>query len=163
MGNTCKHKHMKIFLLTHQRELERTTNTGSLAIEHAGSVVERIVWQRDHPNADLINFINNNEVLLLHQQENNEPAKIPDYDSFIILDGTWQESRKIYNKSDYLKKATSAALNLNTQSEYKLRRNQVSNGLCTIECVIELLRLKGKDELASKLYWEFSLFNAKRE
>lgn len=154
---------MRIFLLTHQRELERTTNTGSLAIEHARSVIERIVWQREQPNADLINLINNDETLLLHQQENNDPVQIPHYDNFIILDGTWQESRKIYNKSDYLKKATSAALNLTNKSEYRLRRNQVSNGLCTIECVIELLRIKGKDELASKLYFEFLLFNMNRE
>jgi DTW domain-containing protein YfiP len=44
-------------------------------------------------------------------------------------------------------------------SSYKLRGNQPKGGLCTIECIIEVLRIKGQHKLASELALKFDLFN----
>jgi DTW domain-containing protein YfiP len=48
---------MKIFLLTHERELHRATNTGSLAIGSTNEIVERIVWARVSPDKNLTQLI----------------------------------------------------------------------------------------------------------
>ena len=52
-----------------------------------------------------------------------------------------------------------ATLNAPQPSKYKLRRNQTQGGLCTIECVIEVLKLGGEFTLASNLDLEFAKFN----
>ncbi len=59
---------MKIFLLTHERELRRGTNTGSLAINNSNNIVERILWDRVNPNKALTRLIANNEAVLLYSK-----------------------------------------------------------------------------------------------
>ena len=97
--------------------------------------------------------------MLLYPGENEKSAKIEDYENIIIIDSTWQESRKILNKSSYLKNAPRANLKVSVDSAYQLRRNQVPGGLCTIECVIEVLKIKGDNRLALKLENKFVQFN----
>ena len=86
-------------------------------------------------------------------------AMIEAFANIIIIDSTWQESRKIYNKSPYLKNTPCVSLTTGRTSAYRLRRNQVLGGLCTIECIIEVLTIKGEHELASKLSVEYGRFN----
>ncbi|MCJ8269954.1 MAG: DTW domain-containing protein, partial [Psychrosphaera sp.] len=83
---------------------------------------------------------------------------INNIDHLIILDGTWQEARKIYNKSDYLKQAKWFSFEQSAASRYNLRRNQVAGGLCTAECAIEVLKLKGLDDSAEQLTGLFEDF-----
>ena len=44
-------------------------------------------------------------------------------------------------------------------SLYKLRANQPEGGLCTIECIIEVLKIKGQDKMATELSLKFDQFN----
>lgn len=150
---------MKIFLLTHERELHRATNTGSLAIEDSNVIVERILWERVNPNKDLIRLIEDNEALLLYSKGGSSSAIIEEYENIIIIDGTWQESQKIFNQSAYLKNAPQFTLNTPNDSSYKLRANQPKGGLCTIECIIEVLRIKGQNKMAAELALKFDQFN----
>ena len=150
---------MKIFLLTHQRELDRKTNTGTIAVNNTDGMVERIIWERVNPNSDLIELFNNNKALLLYPTDDDTSADIKDFDNIVVIDSTWQEAQKIYNRSPYFKAAPKAVLSPEYQSAFQLRRNQREDGLCTIECVIELLRIKGRKQLADALAIKFNLFN----
>jgi len=76
-----------------------------------------------------------------------------------VLDSTWQESKKIINKSPYLKNIPKVSLNTGRASNFSRRKNQVPGGLCTAECVLELLKLKGRIELAAQLEKEYEQFN----
>tara|TARA_B110000977_G_C11076157_1_gene491254 strand:+ start:1298 stop:1756 length:459 start_codon:yes stop_codon:yes gene_type:complete len=150
---------VKIFLLTHQRELDRKTNTGTIAVNNTDGMVERIIWERVNPNSDLVELFNNNKALLLYPTDDDISADIEDFDNIVVIDSTWQEAQKIYNRSPYLKAAPKAVLSPEYQSAFQLRRNQREDGLCTIECVIELLRIKGREQLADALAIKFDLFN----
>ena len=150
---------MKIFLLTHERELHRATNTGSLALDDSNEIVERILWERVNPNKELTRLIENNEALLLYSKGESTSAKIEEYENIIIIDSTWQESQKIFNQSPYLKNAPKSTLTTPNGSSYKLRANQPKGGLCTIECIIEVLRIKGQNKMASELALKFDQFN----
>lgn len=154
---------MKIFLLTHERELYRGTNTGSIALEHANNIVERILWERVKPNKDLTRLIDNNEAILLYSKGESSSAvssvMIEEYEHIIIIDSTWQEANKIFNQSAYLKNAPQFTLQTKQDSLYKLRANQPKGGLCTIECIIEVLKIKGKNKMASELSLKFDQFN----
>ena len=57
----------------------------------------------------------------------------------MLIDATWQEARKMYNQSPYLKALPKVSLVDAPKSIYPLRRNQIEGGLCTAECVIHLL------------------------
>ena len=163
---------MRIFLLTHERELRRATNTGSIAIENAQNIVERILWERTFPNDTLTQLIKNNEAVLLYSAQTKSPSEYPstaclpttpitieDYENIIIIDATWQESKKIFNQSPYLKNTPQFTLKTTHDSLYTLRANQPKGGLCTIECIIEVLKLKAQHKMAAELSLKFDLFN----
>lgn len=152
---------MKIYLLTHERELLRPSNTGALATRVAPELVERIVWARNTPDASLLEAINNNNTLLLYPVDEAEAVAVDCYENIIVLDATWQEARKMFNKSPYLKNLPKAQFKTQAVSQYQLRRNQPEGGLCTAECVMEILRAKNHTNIAERLEAEFAAFNSK--
>lgn len=152
-------KSLNIILLTHERELQRTTNTGAIALNIAGESVQRIMWERTKPNQHLLDLLANQKALLLYPTDESTNVELIDFGTIIIIDSTWQEAQKIFNKSPYLKSAPKAFLNTTTESSFTLRRNQIAGGLCTIECIIELYKIKGLTELAEKLTSAFEQFN----
>lgn len=150
---------MRITLLTHRRELDRKTNTGALALVQCGNIVERVVWERRNPDPALLEAIERGEAALVYPGGEPTSARPEDFAQLILIDATWQEARKIYNHSPYLQAAPRVALAADSASSYRLRRNQPDGGLCTAECVIEILRQCGEDKAAVLLEAAFVPFN----
>ncbi|WP_133407924.1 DTW domain-containing protein [Parashewanella tropica] len=147
---------MNIILLTHQREVSKKTNTGALVVEELGTKASVVVWERTNPDHKVLQHIEKGTAALLYPTEDSQVvSKESDFETYIVLDGTWQEAQKMYNKSPYLKALPKVKIETSAQSIYQLRRNQRQNGLCTAESVIELLKAKGSstaaDQLQSKL------------
>jgi DTW domain-containing protein YfiP len=152
---------MKIFLLTHERELLRPSNTGGLAKNVAPEIVEQIIWARNTPNPALLDAIKQENTVLVYPVDNADTAPIESFENTILLDATWQEARKIFNKSPYLKNLPRAHIKPRQISQYQLRRNQPEGGLCTAECVVEILIAKGQADMAKRLQSAFTIFNSK--
>lgn len=150
---------MSIILLTHQRELDRKTNTGVLALETCAGIVRRVVWARREPDPALVDLLQRDQAVLVYPGGDGPAAQLGDYEHVILLDATWQEARKMYNQSPYLRSAPKAELSVDKASSYRLRRNQPAGGLCTAECVIHILRDKGLYQEAAELETRFSAFN----
>ena len=143
---------MHIFLLTHSRELNKHTNTGSLVVKALGADCTIIVWDRVSPDLELLHRIENESVVLLYPSAEGEVASANEhFDSCIIIDGTWQEAKKIYNKSPYLKHLRKLNITNTKTSIYTLRRNQKEMGLCTAECAAQVLKMKGHFQQAVEL------------
>lgn len=167
---------MHIILLTHQREQFKKTNTGQLALLQSGLNVTRIIWDRSNPDIELLRLIEQGSVFLLYPEQcfpdpvSAEPMAssavslepcwqgCDDEVSFIIIDSTWQEARKIFNRSPYLTDLPRVTLAASEDSLFKLRRNQIAGGLCTAESVIALLRMNSQNHLANKLETDFYTF-----
>jgi DTW domain-containing protein YfiP len=153
---------MKIYLLTHERELKKGSNTGRIVKECLADTVEIVVWKRTEPSEEIVELIDRDQIALLYPDPDDRPARsCRDFKNFLLLDSTWQEARKMYNRSPYLQRASRVALKINEPSRYKLRRNQIADGLSTAECASELLRQKGQEGLAEKVNHEFNRFNTK--
>jgi DTW domain-containing protein YfiP len=152
---------MKIFLLTHERELLRTSNTGVLAKQVAPEIVERIIWARNTPNPALLDAISHENTVLLYPVDDADDAPIESFENIILLDATWQEARKMFNHSPYLKNLPRAHIKPRQVSQYQLRRNQPEGGLCTAECVVEILTAKKYIDITERLDTAFTLFNSK--
>ena len=132
---------MKLFLLTHAKELQRKTNTGRLASTLLGGDIEVVLWERTRPNKVLLDRIDKGKVALIYPCETSEVlCETSSFDTYIIIDSTWQEAQKIYNKSPYLHTLPCIKIETNAKSIYTLRRNQKEYGLCTAEIVVEVLK-----------------------
>ena len=150
---------MKITLLTHFKEFEKRSNTGRLVVDVLGSAAEQVRWDRMKPPAKLLEEIEAGGVALVYPgavDENDDD--LSDITQFIIIDGTWHEARKIHQRSPYLQKVRRICLTTGEKSQYNLRKNQKEACLCTAECVVEILRLAGKNEQADLLQGRFLAF-----
>lgn len=150
---------MKITLLTHFKELEKRSNTGRLVLEVLGDAAEQVRWDRMNPPARLLEDIEAGGVALVYPGavgENDDD--LSGITQFIIIDGTWHEARKIHQRSPYLQKVRRICLKTGEKSQYNLRKNQKEACLCTAECVVEILRLAGKNAEAELLQERFLAF-----
>ncbi|WP_146448114.1 tRNA-uridine aminocarboxypropyltransferase [Vibrio kanaloae] len=145
-----------LVLLTHENELSRDTNTGKL-LQQSLEQCESFVWQRKTPPADLISLLDDNTLqpFLLFPSEKSmecQQAVLNETNDrkplFIILDGTWQEAKKMLNKSPWLKNIPQVHLDITSESSYTLRRSQDSGHLCTCEVGVELFKALGEEEPA---------------
>jgi DTW domain-containing protein YfiP len=150
-------KVMNIFLLTHQRELNKKTNTGSLVVDVLGEKAHLVVWDRVIPDPVLLKNISEGSIALLYPSiASQSVSEVPDYQNYIIIDGTWQEAQKIYNRSPYLKGSPTIEILTNKPSAYNLRRNQREGCLCTAECAIEILKSRDFSMMANDLQTMFA-------
>ena len=147
---------MKITLLTHFKEFPKKSNTGRLVLDILGSSAEQVRWDRTTPPAALLKEIEVGDVALIYPGASDEPEiDLSDVRQFIIIDGTWHEARKIHQRSNYLQGVRRISLKTVHKSRYNLRKNQKESGLCTAECVIEILRRTGNNTLADQLEEHF--------
>ncbi len=154
-----KAQDMKFTLLTHAREFEKRSNTGRLVVDVLGGAAEQVRWDRVHPPTSLVEEIEAGGVALIYP--GGADAKGDDLTGIrqiILIDGTWQEARKIHQRSPYLHKLRRVCLKTAEKSVYSLRKNQKESGLCTAECVIEILRSTGDISQAERLQESFLTF-----
>ncbi|WP_447079109.1 tRNA-uridine aminocarboxypropyltransferase [Shewanella algae] len=59
---------MKIILLTHERELNRASNTATLALDAYPTLCKRVLWARKAPNAWLMEYLSLGRTALLYPQ-----------------------------------------------------------------------------------------------
>lgn len=147
------------YILCHERELSRPSSSAKVVSLSLSPNCQLIPWHRTQP-ADLLTrgLSETNTALLYPTLDASEQALPEHISNFVLLDGTWQETRKIYNHSPYLNRFPSFRLNTRQASHYHLRRNQIAGGLCTAEVVMEILKLKHEQSMLEKLTQEFKHF-----
>jgi len=89
-----------------------------------------------------------------HEVTNND-SKRP---LFILLDGTWDEARKMFRKSPYLQNFPVLSLQPEQLSRYQLRRAQSEAHLCTAEVGAMCLHLAKDTQAAEALNAYFEVF-----
>lgn len=147
---------MKFTLLTHFKELKKPSNTGRLVLEVLGSGAEQLRWDRMTPPAGLLAEIEAGGVALVYPGGAEETGgDLTGIRQVILIDGTWHEARKVYQRSPYLRMVRRVCLKPAGKSVYNLRKNQKESGLCTAECVIEILRITGEKEQSERLLERF--------
>ena len=144
---------MKFTLLTHSKEIGKPSNTGRLALETLGADAEMICWDRLNPPAKLLEEIKSGGVALLYPGRSDEQeSDLSSIKHIILIDATWHEARRIHQRSPYLHEIPRLVLKPEEKSIYNLRKNQKESGLCTAECIIEILRKSGDNHAADLLY-----------
>lgn len=154
----------KYFILTSFKESRRASSTGRLFHLMNPDASQIVLWERTRTPAELLDQLDSDTTLVfpalneaMQKRVSNSKAKA--YGKYILIDGTWDEARKIVRKSPYLEELPIVALATESKSAYTLRRNgNIDGGLCTIEAIIELLLLQGADHHAKTVARNFDLF-----
>jgi DTW domain-containing protein YfiP len=150
---------LKFTLLTHAKEISKRSNTGRLVVDLLGSSAEQVLWDRMFPPARLVQEIEAGGVALIYPGTEDEMGgDLAGIQHFILIDSTWHEARKIHQRSPYLQNVRRISLKTSQKSEYTLRKNQKISGLCTVECVVAILRSTGQIEKAEQLHASFLAF-----
>ncbi|BAC92856.1 conserved hypothetical protein [Vibrio vulnificus YJ016] len=149
-----------LVLLMHPNEVERETNTGKL-LHWCRLPVRQFVWRRTAPPPALLDLLSDAQfmpVVLYPSEQSITLTQIKERAQqtqrqplFIILDATWQEARKMLNKSEWLKALPQLALHGDSASNYQLRRNQQQGNLCTLEIAAELVKQLGEAHNATSM------------
>jgi len=157
----------ELTVLSNPEEFIKPTNTARL-IRNACPSVEITEWKRKEPPEGLIQQIHSLEVhpYVLYPADNATtfaeagfyPQKKGKGIRIILLDGTWKQSRKMYNHSEYLKNIPALRIETETRSVYRLRRQSNPQRLSTIEAVIELIKLFREKRAASLLSSYFKVY-----
>ena len=150
---------MKFTLLTHAREFDKRSNTGRVVVDVLGGAVEQVLWDRVRPPVRLVEEIEAGGVALIYPGAADAKGEdLTGIRQVILIDSTWQEARKIHQRSPYLHKLRRLCLDTSEKSVYNLRKNQKECGLCTAECIIEILRITGDIIQSERLKEKFLLF-----
>lgn len=143
---------MKFTLLTHYKELEKRSNTGRLVLDVLGSAAEQVRWDRIEPPAEIVSGFEAGSAVLIYPGAPEETdADFTGVSQCVLIDGTWQQARKIFQRSPYLRNVRRICLTPEGESRYNLRKNQKKSCLCTVECVIQILQLTGQTAEAERL------------
>ncbi|WP_457907250.1 DTW domain-containing protein [Rheinheimera faecalis] len=176
-----------LYLLTHSRELQKTTNTGALVVQALSASiqirVEVIEWQRKAADQRLLVLSEKQQLGLVYplqadtaqacyllqqgQYQAQNSAAVTDLAirlneptrHWVLLDATWQEAAKMLRQSPYLQSCYRLSIKPDTPSVYALRRNQRDGALCTAEVVMELLQQTGFENEKEQLMLLFQEFN----
>lgn len=156
----------QIWILSSQKEVTRATNTARLIKLMNRESTEIFIWERTVEPKQLLQLLEGGEydvyLLFPADEENKHREKVFEKTNkkpaFIIIDGTWQEARKIFNRSPYLKELPLLTLNIDSESEFTLRRGIPEGGICTIEAAIKVLELNDEVVSAKVLEEIFELF-----
>lgn len=160
---------VSFWLLTHENEYTRTSNTGRL-IENALSSTRVFRWHRTEQPKELIDLIHSGHYdiyLIFSDDRPSERKRAVSYEPsdkpvvFLILDGTWKEARKMLRKSPYLDDLKLLSLKGLEPTAYDLRRNTDMDHICTVEVAIELLKYANEERASEALMTYFKAFMAK--
>ncbi|WBA14825.1 tRNA-uridine aminocarboxypropyltransferase [Salinivibrio proteolyticus] len=160
---------LQCVLVMHENEAARQSNTGKL-VKAALPHTQIEIWQRKQPPQALLDSWARGDVSpwLLFPSDDAVPADRLFADAvrsiscadrsvsraplqFVVLDATWQQARKMLNKSPWLHRLPRVSLPSTAASQYTLRRNQPPGHLCTSEAVSALLRSQGDVNAATQL------------
>jgi len=172
-------------LLLHRNETMKPTNTGRLIGDVLPGSTHAYLWDRTEPDALLLEFLKNragNLWILFpdsycnateHDVVARKPRRIDTLadiaatkvrPTFILLDGTWKQARKMFHMSTWMQhiplvQLPVAQLKMNTEGGYRLRQGAHDMQVSTLEAAAGLLEAMGDDNTALVTRDYFDTFN----
>lgn len=137
-------------LLQHENESKKFSNTGKL-VRHLLPHFQQKTWHRKQPidwNVDS----GGRTPVLVFPSDDAQSLLLPSTSQYwIVVDATWQQARKMVRQSPVLAALPRVSIAQPTASQYRLRRNQTDQGLCTLEVIAALLADVGESSNALAL------------
>ena len=160
----------EFILLMHREELFKPTNTGRLIADVFPDQTLAFCWSRTEPDPELIQLMRDPTRLSLivfpdetrvHRFEKNTSGKI-DSDrllTFILLDGTWKQSGRMFHLSRWLDELSTFSLTDVRAGDYAVRKSHQQEYVSTAEAAAACLDAFGDSSSADLLRDYFAVFN----
>ena len=153
----------KLSLIIHQREINKTTNTGLLAARCLVNSEVRVRGKYDGKNPYEGLYDNDATHLYLYPTEGAVPltkqfvASLPKPIQLIVPDGTWSQAKKVFRRIPNNHRLTPVTITSAHPSEYKLRHIPVKyqDGLSTLEAVANAIEVLESAEAREQLLYPF--------
>jgi len=172
-------------LLMHRHETMKPTNTGRLIGDVMPQGTHAYLWDRTEPDSQLLEFLENragNLWILFpdsycnateHDVVARKPRRIDTIadivaarvrPTFILLDGTWKQARKMFHMSVWMQHIPLVQLpigqiQMNTDGGYRLRQGAHDMQVSTLEAAAGLLEAMSDDNTALVMRDYFDTFN----
>lgn len=158
-------------LVMHKNETFKPTNTGRLIADVFPAGTHAFRWTRVDPDEELVALLNDprRQCLLVFPVDTSDekakpralcidvsPDKIP---TFILLDGTWKQSGRMFHLSRWLDQVPCIVLPAAGERGYAVRKSHQDNYVSTAEAAALCLQLADEPENSETLLDYFQLFN----
>lgn len=146
-----------IIIIQHPSEKKRKIRTALMALHGLDNGDCKIFVRRKVANTDtLCELLENSNSYVLYPTATSKQIELIANDhekkSLIILDGTWDEAKKIYSRSPILQRLPTIQLDIDKKSEYVVRTQPSEKCLSTIETIAHSLAiLENDDSISEKL------------
>ncbi|WP_394211281.1 tRNA-uridine aminocarboxypropyltransferase [Enterovibrio calviensis] len=154
-------------LVMYDDEVLKPSNTGRLIADTVEDTYAYI-WSRKTPNEEMVALVNDpiwQPFVVFPAQYASEDRivsqpviKAGKRPLFIMIDGTWQEAKKIFRKSPWLDEVPVLSIKVDTQSRYQMREANGEGQLATAEVAAQVLALAGDIKASQCLDAWFDVF-----
>ena len=164
--------HSEFVLLMHSDEVFKPTNTGRLIADVLPRQTHVFCWSRTEPAQELLDLLNDplrRCVIVFPVDANGAGSKaralvteFPDdekINTFIVLDGTWKQSGRMFHLSRWLETIPCVVLPDALVRGYAVRKSHQEHYLSTAEAAGLCLEMAGELRVANALQDYFQLFN----
>ncbi len=159
-------------LLMHTDEVFKPTNTGRLIADILPRQTHAFCWSRTQPAPELLALLSDPQRRCLivfpvdASDANAKPrkliAELPDdgkINTFVVLDGTWKQSGRMFHLSRWLENIPCVILPEALVRGYAVRKSHQEHYLSTAEAASLCLEMAGEPRIANALQDYFQLFN----
>lgn len=162
----------EFILLMHRNEVFKPTNTGRLIADALPQKTHVFCWSRTEPDAQLLQFLHdkNRQCFIVFPADaanagsssHDVFTEIPvseKISTFILLDGTWKQSGRMFHLSQWLDGVPCVSLPISMSRGYSVRKSHQDNYLSTCEAAALCLQMANENQNSETLLNYFQLFN----
>lgn len=163
------HSQVDFVLLMHRDEILKPTNTGRLIADILPHNTQAFCWQRQAPPAEFQQVLDDPTrmcvIIFPAAEVQSSPYMAHKAQAsglkltFILLDGTWKQARKMYNSCPWLQVLPCVSCPEAAAGAYSLRQAAHAGCLSTAEAAIAVLKELRENPAADQLATYFHLFN----
>jgi len=159
-------------LLMHRNEVFKPTNTGRLIADVLPHQTHVFCWSRTEPAQELMDLLGDirRRCVIVFPSDANEAGStsralvsaLPDdgkITTFILLDGTWKQSGRMFHLSRWLEAIPCVVLPEALVRGYAVRKSHQEHYLSTAEAAGLCLEMADETHVANALQDYFQLFN----
>ncbi|PUA30723.1 MAG: DTW domain-containing protein [Cellvibrio sp. 79] len=162
----------EFILLMHRDEVLKPTNTGRLIADVLPARTHVFCWSRTEPDKALVKLLSDPQrrCLIVFPEEANDAAansrelvsELPideRINTFVLLDGTWKQSGRMFHLSRWLDAFSCVVLPETDGRGYAVRKSHQDNYLSTAEAAALCLQMANELTASEVLLDYFQLFN----
>lgn len=155
-------------VLMHRNEIFKPTNSGRLIADLLPRNTHLFIWDRTQPDPQLLALLNDPErecVIVFPSAEiDARPVASATISSdktptFILLDGTWKQSGRMFHLSRWLDALPCFSLPETLLRGYAVRKSHQEHFVSTLEAAGLCLQMVGEQAQSELMFDYFSLFN----